>query len=94
MATLLNRGLSLLVAAGYIALGALFGGAWAAWRVLLALLFPLVCIWFPDALGRYKGTIRLQAITDPTPAAFVCAGGWFLLVGLPLILYFVVRANQ
>ena len=43
--------------------------------------------WFPEALGSYAGTIRTQPITASTPAFLVCAGGWLVLVGVPVVAY-------
>ena len=94
MASLLNRSLSVIVAAVYITAAVLYGGATDAAKVTAAMLLPMACIWFPDALGQYAGTIRLHPITSSTPAFLVCAGGWLLLVGVPLIAYLVMHANE
>jgi len=94
MATLVNRGLSAAVAVGYLTLAYFYGSGPDVLRVGAALVLPLACIWFSEAMGGYTGMIRLHAITTPTPAVFVCAGGWLLLVGVPLLLYFVAQANE
>jgi hypothetical protein len=94
MVTLLNRGLSLLVAVLYLAAAYLYGSGLDAAKVAVALLLPMGCIWFPEALGQYTGTMRLHAITASTPAFLVCAGGWLLLVGLPLAAYLIMKTSE
>jgi hypothetical protein len=94
MATLVTRGLSAAVAVGYLTLAYFYGSGPDVLNVGAALLLPMACIWFSEAMGGYGGTIRLQAITAPTPTVFVGAGGWLLLVGVPLILFFVTQATE
>ena len=94
VAAFFNRGLSAIIALTYIAAAYIHGGAPDTARVVAALLLPMACIWFPEALGEYAGTMRLHAITASTPAFLVCAGGWLLLVGVPLIAYFVMQASE
>ena len=55
--------------------------------VAVALLFPLACIWFPDELGEYYGSLPGPAITRVSPGWMVKLGGWLLLL-LPAILFF------
>jgi hypothetical protein len=71
MGTLVNRSLSLLIYIGY----------------LVGLLLPMGCIWFAEAFGGYKGMAHYQVIDTPTPAILICACGWFMLIGLPILLY-------
>jgi hypothetical protein len=52
----------------------------------LALLFPLSLIWLPDFWGEQTGRFARG-----TPSWVVALGGWFLLIGLPIILFFVLR---
>jgi hypothetical protein len=68
------------------------GGA-VALKLAIGLLLPVACIWFPEALGDYAGTIRGQLMTASTPAFLVCAGGWLVLVGVPLIAYALSRGT-
>ena len=93
MATFLNCGLSLLVAVVYLTATYLYGSGADVLRVATALVLPMACIWFPEALGEYTGTMRLHAVTASTPAFLVCTGGWLLLVGVPVAAYFIMRAN-
>jgi hypothetical protein len=85
MLVLINRSASLLVFLTYIAAGFARGGDRVALVMTILLILPLACIWFPRPLGDYAGTICGQIITSSTPAFLVCAGGWLVLVGVPLI---------
>ena len=78
-----NRALSGLLAAIYIVVAAFATGAEAAFQVGMFLILPLGCIWFSEPMGGYVGPAWRGAITSPTPAVFVCIGGWLLLL-LPL----------
>lgn len=78
-----NRALSGLLAVIYIAVAAFSGGAEAAFTVGMFVILPLGCIWFSEPMGGYVGPSWRGAITSPTPAVFVCIGGWLLLL-LPL----------
>ncbi len=92
MGTHVSRGLSLLVVAVYVVFAAVDGGGLGAAKVAAAVLLPLACIWFPEALGGFGGSMRLHPITSSTPAFLVAAGGWLLLVGLPVMAFFIIRA--
>ena len=87
VATLLNRTLSTLVALLYLFAAYDTGGGATTLKVAMFLLLPMACIWFPEPLGQYGGTIRGQAMTSSTPAFLVCAGGWLVLVGIPILVY-------
>jgi hypothetical protein len=89
MWTLVNRGLSLIVYVGYIAAAYHGAGGLLAAKVAIPLLLPMACIWFPDAMGSFTGTMHYHAITASTPAFLVCAGGWLLLVGVPILVYLI-----
>ena len=69
------------------------GGGETILKLAMGLLLPLACIWFPEPLGNYRGTIHGQPMTSSTPAFFVCAGGWLVLVGAPLIVFVLTKAN-
>ena len=81
MSTLINRSLSLLVYFAYLAAVYAHSAGEAMLKVTMGLLLPMACIWFPEPLGEYSGTIRGQTTTSSTPAFLVCAGGWLILVG-------------
>lgn len=58
------------------------GDPYVAASLFVFLLFPLLCIWFADAMGNRQGMPFGPArpgITRTTPGDFVALGGWFLL---------------
>ena len=85
MATLINRGLSLLIATAYVVAALLYGHGPDVLKVAMFLLLPMACIWFPEELGDYTGVMRGHLITSSTPAFLVCAAGWLLLVVVPIV---------
>jgi hypothetical protein len=79
-----SRGLSGFVAAVQVA-GQLVitGEPVSALALFVALLFPLICIWFADAMGNLTGFALYRPgprITRSTPGDFVAVGGWILLL--------------
>lgn len=58
---------------------------------ILALAFPLACIWFADDLAEYyrDGTL-FPEITNPSRGTLVRLGGWMLLP-LPVLIFLLVR---
>src|SRR5438132_1297683 len=90
----LSRAASVLVALGYV-IAALIVTEGRDGRVVIfgaILLLPLALIWFPDVIGSYIGpTSRGGYIDRETPPALVAGAGWFFLVGLPLVAYFLRR---
>ena len=84
---LINRTLSLLVAAGWL-VGAVAAEGLALGtcvRLLLFLSISLSCIWFPDVVGGIGGYVGPGAyVSAESPPGCVVAAGWFFLVGLPL----------
>jgi hypothetical protein len=91
--TLIGRLLSLLIAAAYLVVAYCAGGwTFDLYVVGGKLLFILSLIWFPEHWGEYMGPLGLLArghVTCETPAALVAAAGWFLLVGVPVIIWFL-----
>ncbi len=60
-------------------------------KCLPALLLPLVLIWFPDELGSMIGYAgRGGNIDVETTPIFISIMGWFFLVGLPVLTYFLI----
>lgn len=84
---LVSRALSLLIAVGYVIAAGVSDG-WQPDDAFfgIALMAPLALIWFPEWLGSYRGPLGHGHVTQDTPPCLVAAGGWFFLVGLPLIL--------
>lgn len=88
----LGKILALLIAIGYVtAMIADAGGVTAGvLKGSAGLLFPLALIWFPDEIGSMTGYIgRGGNIDTETPGIMVSIAGWFFLVGLPVLLYFL-----
>lgn len=58
---------------------------------ILALAFPLACIWFADDLAEYYRDGNLvPEITTPSSGTFVTLGGWVLLL-LPFLLFLLMQ---
>ena len=58
---------------------------------VLALAFPLACIWFGDDLAEfYRDGTLFPEITTPSLGTVVRFGGWVLLL-LPVLLFFLVQ---
>ena len=92
-----GRALSLVVALVYAAITGYFGlrdGTVITdlFLVGVALAFPLACIWYPDELGEYYGSLPGPAITRTSPGWMVKLGGWILLL-LPAILCFIIYTS-
>ena len=88
----LERTLSLIIAAVYIVITAVFAyskGKLVADLLIVcgALLLPMACIWFGDELGEYIGALPGPGITRKSPGWMVKTGGWVLLL-LPTIVFF------
>lgn len=58
---------------------------------ILALAFPLACIWFPDDLGEHfrDGNLTPE-ITTSSSGTFIRFGGWVLLL-LPVLLFLLIQ---
>jgi len=88
----LPRFLSALVVLGYISLALYFRGGDCAAKVFVGCLLPIFCIWFPDAMGRYRG-IGIgfpQAITQESPPSIIFFLGWVVLLLPALIVLLAV----
>jgi hypothetical protein len=87
----ISRALSLLVAGGYVAVTAAYLPPANLLR-LCYLIFPLVLIWFPEELGSFTGYVgRGGWIDKETPPILVSIMGWLLLLGLPVLMYFMLN---
>lgn len=90
MQVTIGKVLSLLVAIGYTVLAVKAGGMYGL-KCSASLLFPLALIWFPEEIGSLSGYFKTGYVNVQTPAIILSFIGWFFLVGLPIILYFVKR---
>ena len=82
--------LGLLVAVGYVMLAIMAQGIHGM-KYCIGLLMPLAFIWFPDEIGELTGYFRTGYVNVQTPGIIISFIGWFLLVGLPVLLYFLTR---
>ena len=83
---------SFVIAVGYAVLAITTGGV-TGLKCCLALLFPLALIWFPDEIGSATGYFAGHSlrVDVETPPLLISIMGWFFLVVLPVLLYFVWR---
>ena len=88
---------SLVVAAAYLLVSPILYPA-ATWSHfvtdilirVLALAFPLACIWFADDLAEfYRDGTLFPEITTPSLGTHVRLGGWVLLL-LPILIFLLV----
>jgi hypothetical protein len=56
---------------------------------LLALLWPLSFIWFPEYWSNYTGFIFARNINKTSPPILVTIMGWFVLVVLPSLFWWI-----
>ena len=90
---IISRILSAIAAAAYITIAFFTVGFEAAFKIGMFLIFPMACIWFSDAMGRFTGVMMgRSAITGKTPGFMVAAGGWLLLL-LPIIMGVIIAAS-
>ncbi|MEQ1907116.1 MAG: zf-TFIIB domain-containing protein [Pirellulaceae bacterium] len=89
-----SRLLSGFVAVGYLSFVLVaIGSLHLFLSMILFLLLPMTCIWFPDATGNLKGVslgLGRPIISETTPGDVVALCGWLLLV-LPLVALWIIR---
>ena len=87
-----GRSLSLVIAAGYAVAMIVHahGVSESVCKGCIILLLPLALIWFPEELGSMTGYVgRGGNIDTESPPILVSIMGWFILVGLPVLMYFL-----
>jgi len=85
-----SRLLSLLVVLTYVALVFTYGESGWLIRLVLFLIVPMVCIWFPEAMGSYMGYgLATVGVTEESPPGCILIIGWVLLL-LPVIMVAVI----
>jgi len=92
----ISRIASITVAMGYVVAAVIINGRLSRDLLILpmVLVFPLGLIWFPNEIGSYIGPLgRGPYVDTPTPGILIAIMGWFFLVGLPVILYFLARSG-
>lgn len=84
--------LSLGIAICYAFLAIHWGGAsYCKWS--LGLLLPLALIWFPEEIGNLTGYYKSGYVNVQTPGVIVSFLGWFFLVGVPVLLWLLLKGN-
>jgi hypothetical protein len=81
---------SLAIAITYAAVAMGVGGV-GYWKWALTLLLPLAFIWFPEEIGELTGYYKTGYVNVQTPGAIVAFLGWFILVGLPVLLFLFLK---
>ena len=82
--------LSLVIALVYAVLLIVSQSAEAACKGCAVLLLPLALIWFPEELGSMTGYFwKGSYVNAESPAILLSILGWFFLVGLPVLFYFL-----
>ena len=83
----------LLVAVGYAICAVVGEHGFTAnvFKFCAVLIFPLALIWFPDQIGDATGYFagHMMKVDTPTPPVLISIMGWFFLVGLPVLLFFI-----
>jgi hypothetical protein len=82
-----SQRISIVLALIYISVGTFVGNAHGMFCVVLLLILPMACIWYPEEMGGYTGTCGNGYITNRTPAGMISFIGWLLLLS-PLLLLF------
>lgn len=82
--------LSLVIAAAYV-VAVIPTAGWGAIQVCVMVALPLALIWFPEECGSFTGYVRGGFIDQQSPAILVSMMGWFFLVGLPVLFWFIWR---
>ncbi len=90
---MIARTLSLLLALGYVLFAFLAGEVQAALGMSGFLLVPLGCIWYPDVVGEWTGTVGFHHVSSASPEILVKILGWFLLL-LPVLLTMVIALRS
>lgn len=89
--------LSLIISFVYLLIAYISGGGEFLLKTFAILLLPLACIWFGDEIGTYMGWVggeSITKITSESPGWLVRSMGWFLLIGLPLIIGIIVAISS
>ncbi len=88
----IGRILSLVIAAAYAAVAISLGGV-GYWKWSLTLLLPLALIWFREEIGSMTGYYKTGYVNVQTPGAVVAFIGWCILIGVPVLAWFLRRGH-
>ena len=89
---MIGKGLSAIIAVGYIGVACVSGGGEAAIVCIVYLILPLAYIWFSEEMGEFTGIMRGHLVTSTSLGCAVAGMGWVLLL-LPVVvgLYFMSK---
>ena len=90
MEVTIGKILSLVIAIGYVVFATAVFGIYGL-KCSAGLLCPLAFIWFPEEIGNITGYYKTGYVNVQTPAIIISFIGWFILVGLPIILFCVKK---
>jgi hypothetical protein len=69
-----------------------------SWAFALTLaggaLLPLALIWFPEFFGVLTGWGTRAPVDRPSPPKLVAPMGWLLLLGLPVLVFFLAGYHR
>jgi hypothetical protein len=91
-----HRIASFCVLSGWAIVSFFNDGFGSAVETFLFYLLPTFCIWFPNALSRYKGIILGDGryIDEPSHPTFLRYAGWFVLVFVPIALMLILSRGH
>ena len=64
------------------------GNPESIFNLLILLVLPLACIWYPDELGTVTGIslgIGRPQVSEPTPGIAISIGGWILMLTIVVV---------
>ena len=82
---MVSRAISLVIVVGYAIGTYILVGELESVAVLGMALLPLACIWFPEEVADWMGTVGFHHVSSRSPALLVSLLGWCLLV-LPAVI--------
>jgi hypothetical protein len=95
MQVTLGKLLAVAIVAAYLIAGLALEKSWAfALTVAVGALLPLALIWFPEFLGGLTGWGTSAPVDRPSPPRLVAGMGWLLLLGMPVLVYFLANNHR
>jgi hypothetical protein len=90
-----SKMVALVIAATYVIAGLALEKSQAfALTVAAGTLLPLALIWFPEFLGGLTGWGTRMPVDRPSPARLVAWMGWLLLLGAPVVVFFLASSHR
>jgi hypothetical protein len=90
-----SKMVALAIATAYVTAGFALGNSWAfALTVAGGALLPLALIWFPEYLGGLTGWGTRFPVDRPSPPQLLAWMGWLLLLGMPVVVFFLASNRR